>query len=132
MPCSLFRREVHIADMVKAQENNKDCKEDDPSKIHWAKFSMMGRFVSITAQCQNQCRSSTDYHFVDRRHIRDLFIKRNVMSLEVRFSSILHSIGCSRVFQLQRARLKDPEVGDYGLLPNPKQEAQAMRRLFFW
>ncbi|EKM83863.1 hypothetical protein AGABI1DRAFT_32846 [Agaricus bisporus var. burnettii JB137-S8] len=108
----------HIADMIKAQENNRDSKEDDPSKIHWAKFSMMGRFVAITTQCQNQCRSSTDYHFPDRRHVRELFIRRNIMSPE-----------------LQRARLKDPELGEYGLLPNqhlPKQEAQAMRRLFFW
>jgi hypothetical protein len=70
--------------MVKAQENNRDHKEDDSEQIHWAKFSMMGRFVSITNQCQNQCRSSTDYNFPDRYHIRDLFIKRSVMSLEVR------------------------------------------------
>lgn len=83
--CSLFSREVHIADMIKAQEANRDFKEDDPTKIHWAKFSMMGRFVSVTTQCQNQCRSSTDYNFPDRKHIRDLFIKRTVMSLEVRF-----------------------------------------------
>ncbi|KAF9453797.1 ras GEF [Macrolepiota fuliginosa MF-IS2] len=110
--------EVHIADMIKAQEANRDFKEDDPTRIHWAKFSMMGRFVSVTFQCQNQCRSSTDYHFPDRRNISELFIKRTVMSLE-----------------MQRARLKDPEVGDYGVLPHhglPKQDAQTIRRLFFW
>ncbi|KAF5355854.1 hypothetical protein D9756_003782 [Leucocoprinus leucothites] len=97
--------EVHIADMVKAQENNRDHKEDDPERIHWAKFSMMGRFVSITTQCQNQCRSSTDYNFKERTKISDLFTKRTVMSLE-----------------LQRIRLKDPEEPD----------GQTTRRLFFW
>ncbi|KAJ3575638.1 hypothetical protein NP233_g979 [Leucocoprinus birnbaumii] len=98
--------EVHIADMVKAQENNRDHKEDDPERIHWAKFSMMGRFVSITAQCQSQCQSSTDYDFPERTHISDLFLKRTVMSSE-----------------LQRARLRDPEEPD----------GQPTRsRLFFW
>ncbi len=73
--------------MIKSQEANKDFKEGDPTKIHWAKFSMMGRFVSITTQCQSQCRNFTDYNFPDsmeRRHIRELFTKRAVMSPEVR------------------------------------------------
>lgn len=74
--------------MVKTQESNRDHKEGDPTRIHWAKFSMMGRFVSITSQCQNQCRSSTDYNFPDRPHIRDLFYKRTVMSPEVCFVSL--------------------------------------------
>lgn len=110
--------EVHIADMIKAQEANPDHKEADAAKIHWAKFSMMGRFVAITNQCQSQCRSSTDYNFSERNHIRDLFVKRPVMSIE-----------------MQRTRLNDSEFSEYGPSPPsnlPKQDTQAMRRLFFW
>lgn len=126
--------------MIKAQDANKDFREGDATKIHWAKFSMMGRFVSITTQCQNQCRNSTDYNFpdsMDRRRIRELFTKRAVMGLEVLFFffNLVHFSDNLPSYQMQRARLKDPEVGDYGLLPNqdlPKRDARAIRGLFFW
>lgn len=108
--------------MVKTQESNRDHKEGDPTQIHWAKFSMMGRFVSITTQCQNQCRSSSGYDLPERTHIRDLFYKRTVMSLDVRLITSVSFYNLISFQQLQRMRLKDPDVPD----------AQPSRKLFFW
>jgi len=76
-------REVHIADLIKAHEGNGDVKEEDPSKIHWGKFNMMGRFISNTLQCQAQCRNSTEYNYPERPYIAELFVRRPVMGDEV-------------------------------------------------
>jgi len=111
--------------MVKTQESNRDYKEGDPTQIHWAKFSMMGRFVSITSQCQNQCRSSSGYDLPERTHIRDLFHKRTVMSPDVRLvTSVVSFYNLTFFQQLQRMRLKDPD--------EPDAHAQPSRKLFFW
>ena len=111
--------------MVKTQESNRDYKEGDPTQIHWAKFSMMGRFVSITSQCQNQCRSSSGYDLPERTHIRDLFHKRTVMSPDVRlvtsvvsFYNLIFSNSCkecaSRIRMSQMLMLSPPVNFSFG------------------
>ncbi|OBZ79616.1 hypothetical protein A0H81_01150 [Grifola frondosa] len=40
-----FDREIHLSDLIRAHEGNPDYHDDDPNKIHWAKFNMMARFV---------------------------------------------------------------------------------------
>ncbi|KAH8835252.1 ras guanine nucleotide exchange factor domain-containing protein [Flagelloscypha sp. PMI_526] len=66
--------EVHMADLIKANEGNDDVDPQDPTKIHWGKFNMMGRFISSTTICQAQCRASleNEYKFPQRDHIRVL------------------------------------------------------------
>jgi hypothetical protein len=55
------------------------------------------------------------------------------MSLEVCSSKHRGLSVISHLLQMQRARLKDPEIGDYGVLPQsnlPKQDARS--RFFPW
>jgi hypothetical protein len=78
-----FPREVHMSDLIRAHEGNGDTNDAYPSKIHWAKFNMMGRFITSTLQCQAQCRNSNDYNFPERRGVAELFVKLPVMSTEV-------------------------------------------------
>ena len=81
-------REVHISDLIRANEGNPDYFQSDPSKIHWGKFNMMGRFVSQTTQYRTQCQSSADYNFPRREHIEQLLNTPFLMSVDVRVSSL--------------------------------------------
>lgn len=67
---AIITREVHMSDLIRAHEGNKENNSDHPGKIHWGKFNMIGKFVSSTTQCQVQCRNSSDYNFIPREHIR--------------------------------------------------------------
>ncbi|KAJ3928633.1 MAG: ras guanine nucleotide exchange factor domain-containing protein [Lentinula lateritia] len=80
--------EVHMSDLIRAHEANDDVKSGDPTKIHWGKFNMMGRFITSTTQCQAQCRSATDYNFPERQHIGNLFITKYLMDDEMQKSRI--------------------------------------------
>ncbi|KZV77736.1 ras GEF [Peniophora sp. CONT] len=74
--------EVHVLDLIRAQEGNKDWNSDDASKVHWAKFSMMGRFILATAEQQARCRDLPDYAFRDGRehaHVRSLLMRECLM-----------------------------------------------------
>ena len=85
---TLSPREIHLSDLIRAHEGNPDYHDDDPSKIHWAKFNMMARFIDTIAQCQRGCRESGDYdRFAERSRIRDLFLTHQedmLMDYEVR------------------------------------------------
>lgn len=48
---ALKKREVHMSDLLRAQEGNADR---DGERIHWGKFNMMGKFVTTTSQCQSR------------------------------------------------------------------------------
>ncbi|KAG5635097.1 hypothetical protein H0H81_012453 [Sphagnurus paluster] len=74
--------EVHMSDLIRAHEGNGDFNSSDPTKIHWGKFNMMGRFISSTAQCQSRCRTVTDYKFEPRPNIKEL-LERPVMNDQV-------------------------------------------------
>lgn len=76
-------REVHISDLIRAHEGNPDNHPTDPTKIHWAKFNMIGKFIHTTTIYQTQCRTSEDYAFPERPNIRDLLMKECVMDPEV-------------------------------------------------
>ncbi|KAI9063050.1 ras GEF [Trametes sanguinea] len=67
--------EVHLSDLIRAHEGNPDYHDDDPTKIHWAKFNMMARFIDTIVQCQKGCREGGEYErFPDREELRDLFL----------------------------------------------------------
>jgi hypothetical protein len=76
-----------MSDLIGAHEGNQDLSPSDPMKIHWGKFNMMGRFISSTAHCQAQCKMSTDYNFPERNAVREVFVKRPIMTDEVCYCS---------------------------------------------
>ena len=74
--------EVHVLDLIRAQEGNKDWHQDDTNKVHWAKFSMMGRFILATVEQQSRCRDLPDYAFRDGREhaqVRQLLMRECLM-----------------------------------------------------
>ncbi|KAL1670370.1 ras guanine nucleotide exchange factor domain-containing protein [Schizophyllum commune] len=113
--------EVHISDLIRANEGNPDYFQSDPSKIHWGKFNMMGRFVSQTTQYRTQCQSSADYNFPRREHIEQLLNTPFLMSVD-----------------MQKSRIAPPDA-DFDDAPmmsrtqsgQPKDVA-VLRKLFFW
>jgi len=70
-----------MSDLIRAHEGNEDVNPSDPTKIHWGKFDMMGRFITMIAEFQGRCKNTPS--FPDRPNIAKLFVKRPVMSLEV-------------------------------------------------
>ncbi|KAK7694634.1 hypothetical protein QCA50_001821 [Cerrena zonata] len=54
--------EIHLSDLIRAHEGNPDFHDDDPAKIHWAKFNMMGRFIDTISQCQKACIDTRAYY----------------------------------------------------------------------
>lgn len=65
--------EIHTSDLRRAHEGNPDHKPDDPTKIHWAKFNMIGKFVGTTTQLQNNCRGQHGYSFTENPHVGQYF-----------------------------------------------------------
>lgn len=53
-------REIHLSDLIRAHEGNTDYHDDDPTKIHWAKFNMMAKFIDVIAQCQEGCHTTKE------------------------------------------------------------------------
>lgn len=76
-------REVHLLDLIRAHEGNPDYSDAHPSKIHWAKFNMIGRFIAGTVQAQEQCRQSPEYKFEEQPTINNLVLTEFIMDLEV-------------------------------------------------
>ncbi|THH16724.1 hypothetical protein EUX98_g9256 [Antrodiella citrinella] len=122
--------EVHLSDLIRAHEGNPDFHDDDPEKIHWAKFSMMGRFIDVVTQCQKVCRDSKAFDFPDRPMVWKLLMFQDGQMLMNE--------------ELQRERTSMPDIdGDdpnHPSLPrtftrnyptDPKDSA-ILRRFFFW
>ncbi|KAI5124751.1 hypothetical protein M0805_005385 [Coniferiporia weirii] len=118
--------EVHTSDLRRAHEGNPDHKVDDPSKIHWAKFSMIGKFVSTTTQLQEQCRGQDGYQFPENAQINQLF---DVPVMD---------------YDMQQERLGPPPEEDEDVYSTPlppsltfdhtghPRDQGMIRRLFFW
>ncbi|KAJ3824976.1 ras guanine nucleotide exchange factor domain-containing protein [Lentinula raphanica] len=117
--------EVHMSDLIRAHEGNDDSKSDDPTKIHWGKFNMIGRFITSTTQCQAQCRSTTDYNFPERLYISNLLLTKYIMDDEM---------------QKSRIAPQDNDYDEYASgIPsttlstqiNPPKDVARLRRIFF-
>lgn len=66
-------REVHLSDLIRAHVGNGDFHPEDSSKIHWAKFNMMGRFVHLVKQYQLRSSNTEDgYWFEERPELREI------------------------------------------------------------
>ncbi|KAH9946633.1 ras GEF [Amylocystis lapponica] len=121
--------EIHLSDLIRAHEGNSDYYDDDPTKIHWAKFNMMGRFIDAIASCQKACRESGGYEFQERRHVRELLLLlEEDMLMDV---------------EMQRSRITPPDVAIAGLGPSlprtdsrdsPQRQkgAPLMDKIMFW
>lgn len=83
-------REVHTFDMVRANDSNVDWKDDDHSRIHWGKFTLMARMIFMLQGLQEKIRSSGQYQFPERMEVREMLMN-DVMDVEV-----------SRSFNLQQ------------------------------
>lgn len=64
---------MHSSDLRRAHEGNPDFKSDDPTKVHWAKFDMIGKFVATTTQLQHQCYGPQGYKFTENSAVAHLF-----------------------------------------------------------
>ena len=81
-------REVHLSDLIRAHEGNGDFHPNDPSKIHWAKFNMMGKFVHLVKQYQLRSGSAEDgYLFEERLELREI-LNVAIMDNEVSFARV--------------------------------------------
>jgi hypothetical protein len=49
---------VHSSDILKAHTNNVDTDASDPSKIHWAKWNLIAKFVFELVQLQDTSRAA--------------------------------------------------------------------------
>lgn len=80
--------EIHTSDLMRAQEGNSDFKSDDPTKVHWAKFDMIGRFVDLLKELQAQSLERNSYNFSEYPMIGQI-LDVPVMDYEVSVSMIM-------------------------------------------
>ncbi|KAJ3750360.1 ras guanine nucleotide exchange factor domain-containing protein [Lentinula detonsa] len=116
--------EVHMSDLIRAHEANDDVKSDDPTKIHWGKFNMIGRFITSTTQCQAECRSTTDYNFAERPYINNMLLTKYVMDDEMQKSRIAPQDNDYDEFS---SGFPPPTTTQY----NPPRDMARIRRIFF-
>ena len=140
--------EIHLSDLIRAHEGNSDYHDDDPNKIHWAKFNMMARFIDAITHCQRGCHESGEYEYPPRENICKLLLFLNedlLMDTEVRFPFRNKVVVIDLVdFQMQRSRIAPPDSdGEEGYrsatprtysrdTPHHPKEPQILRKIFFW
>jgi hypothetical protein len=73
-----------MSDLIQAHEGNVDSSPAHPGKVHWGKYNMIGKFISTTTQCQDQCRITTDYDIAERPRIAELLQRERLMDEDVR------------------------------------------------
>ncbi|KAH9082162.1 ras GEF, partial [Lactarius deliciosus] len=107
--------EVHLSDLIRAHVGNGDFHPEDPSKIHWAKFNMMGRFVHLVKKYQLRCRGVEDgYSFEERPELQGIL---NV--------TIMHN-------EMQLSRIAPPPDGEESRDYSDRRDAALIRKLMFW
>jgi len=120
--------EVHLSDLIRAHVGNSDFHPEDASKIHWAKFNMMGQFVQLVKQYQIRCRKvELGYTIEERPELREIL---NVPIMDS---------------EMQQSRIAPPpdgdEYNDRPYLPRtmsreysdrPSRDAALIRKLMFW
>ena len=85
-------REVHLSDLIRAHVGNGDFHPEDTSKIHWAKFNMMGKFVHLVKQYQLRSGNAEDgYLFEERPELRDI-LNVVIMDSEVSSACVWYSV----------------------------------------
>ncbi|KAG8833059.1 hypothetical protein FRC17_000064, partial [Serendipita sp. 399] len=71
--------ERHGSDLIRTNEANLDYHPQDPSLIHWGKFTIIGKLVGTITLYQNRCFTMPDYRDLEERsHISDLVFNQVV------------------------------------------------------
>ncbi|KAL5495208.1 hypothetical protein ACEPAI_671 [Sanghuangporus weigelae] len=83
--------EVHTSDLRRANEGNPDTKPDDPTKINWAKYTMMGRFIELITSIQDRCVGRNGYNFAENKYLGQLF-DVPVMDYEMQLNRIAQPV----------------------------------------
>ena len=71
-----------MSDLRRADEGNADNNPEEPSKINWAKYNMIGQFIAYLTTIQDRCSSSDEYNFPENLYIGQL-LDVPVMDYEV-------------------------------------------------
>ncbi|KAJ7615289.1 ras guanine nucleotide exchange factor domain-containing protein [Mycena polygramma] len=124
--------EVHMSDLLRAHEANDDINPSDPSKIHWGKFNMMGRFINSTTQCQAQCRAVGDYNFPVRQYINDLLSAKCVMTDEMQTAQMEKSRSAPLESEFDGPSPPRIISRDTSSLGIQAKDIAKMRKLFSW
>jgi hypothetical protein len=108
-----------MSDLIRAHEGNPNVSPDDPTKIHWGKFNMFGRFIQTTTHCQIQCQTTSDYDLPDRDRILKIVFNEYVMSEDVRLNrKLLPPIFNVMQMQISRvAPIPDSDLTDEPFRP---------------
>jgi len=120
--------EVHLSDLIRAHVGNGDFHSEDPSKIHWAKFNMMGKFIHLVKQYQLRSGSLEDgYMFEERLELREI-LNVSIMDSEMQISRI--SPPPDSDDYNERPYLPRTTSRDYP--ERPTKDAALIRKLMFW
>ncbi|KAH8998887.1 ras guanine nucleotide exchange factor domain-containing protein, partial [Lactarius hatsudake] len=125
--------EVHLSDLIRAHVGNGDFHPEDPSKIHWAKFNMMGRFVHLVKKYQLRCRSVEDgYSFEERPELQGI-LNVTIMHNEVSpYISYLGDDNLPGFMKMQLSRIAPPPDGEESRDYSDRRDAALIRKLMFW
>ncbi|KAI9453994.1 ras GEF, partial [Russula earlei] len=122
--------EVHLSDLIRAHVGNGDFHPEDPSKIHWAKYNMMGKFVLLVKNYQIRCRNPEDgycYSFEERPELREI-LNVPIMDSEMQQSRIAPPPDSDEY--IDRPYLPRTQSRDYA--DRPSRDAALIRKLMFW
>ena len=126
-------REVHLSDLIRAHVGNGDFHPEDPSKIHWAKFNMMGRFVHLVKKYQVRCRDEEDGYLYEERPelqgILNVTIMHNEVSLYILY---LEDSFLPTSVKMQLSRIAPPPDSDESRDYSDRRDAALIRKLMFW
>ncbi|KLO20265.1 ras GEF [Schizopora paradoxa] len=122
-PC-IPSMEVHTSDLRRANEGNADVNPEDSTKINWAKYSMIGRFVDTTTQLQQRCRGPGGYKLVENSLLSSHFD--------------ITPMG----YEMQQRRMPPPPNDDFDTTSYPSnpishqaghaKEASVIKRILAW
>jgi len=118
--------EIHLSDLLRTHEGNPDLHKEDPKKIHWGKFNLLGKCIGETRRCQTQCVEANGYNFPEHHYIGELL---RVQTMDA---------------EMQETRVGPPPDDVYDAPMHPAIQSAAaqdytgskdggsLRRLFFW
>lgn len=94
-----------MSDLIKAHVGNRDFHPEEPTKVHWAKFNMMGKFIHLVMQYQLRSGSAEEgYSFEERPELREI-LNVPIMDSEV-------STACQAVRAITYLYNEDATVAD--------------------
>jgi len=119
--------EIHLSDLIKAHVGNRDFHPEEPTKVHWAKFNMMGKFIHLVMQYQLRSGSAEEgYSFEERPELREI-LNVPIMDSEMQLSRIAAPDSDEYNDRQYIPRTMSREYSD-----RPSRDAALIRKLMFW